>query len=265
MKKLWFIMVVVWAAISPSICFAEENANIFNLEELTIQIMPEFAYHPNDQQKENPPVLIGYHGYMVNNSDQPQRGQIEIPLPMADEEVQIGYVADYSSDLKNVYELEYALDRKQGVITWTTSEEIQPQERYKFVIEFYSDALTVQQAKKSLKYQFTSFADIGLLNVVVTKPDKAKNMRLTPEANDRSHADGENTFSYLFQDVKAGDEKSFSLQYERSEEKPDLELMATEKITKEKKWNNLAVGAFSGVSLLSASAIVILIKKRKKN
>ena len=144
------------------------------MEELSIKIMPEFAYHPNDEKKEHPPLLIGYQGTMLNQSEQPQKGQIEIPLPMDDKNFRIGYVADYSSDLSKVYEIEYIIDQEKGTISWTTSEEIQPNEVYKFVVEYYTDKIKVEKEKKSLAYQFKSFADIGLFNVSFIQPLKQK-------------------------------------------------------------------------------------------
>ncbi|MFC4801149.1 hypothetical protein ACFPA1_17520 [Neobacillus sp. GCM10023253] len=264
MKKIMLIIGILFIIVSPSTCYAEEEQNIFSLEELTIQVMPEFAFHPNDKEKDHPPLLIGYHGTMVNDSDQAQIGQIEIPLPMNEKGFRIGYVADYSADLKQVYEMEYRINRERGTISWTTSQEIGPHERYKFVIEFYTNSLNVNNDKKFLSYRFKSFVDIGLVNVNFTKPSKAKKMKLTPAPKEQSHADGEEKFAYHFQDVKAGDEKSFNLQYERSETKSVMELSKTDGRMEEKTSNNLALGAFGGISLLSAAALTVLIRKRNK-
>jgi len=269
MKKHLFIFSMVLALMCPSISFAE-NKPIFSMEELTIQVMPEFAYHPNDQKKDHAPLLIGYQGSLVNNSDQPQKGQIEIPLPMEAKNFRIGYVADYSVDLQKAYEIEYIIDSEKGTISWTTSEEIAPKERYKFVIEYYTDSLKVHKEKKSLSYQFKSFTDIGLVNVTFTQPSKAKKMQLMPAPEEKqNHADGDNTFSYLFQNVKAGEEKSFTLTYERSETKPTTELTNNKNSEKQEKKENkittgLALGAFCGVSVLSLGALTILIRNRKK-
>lgn len=266
MKKYLFIVSIIWAFMYPSVSFAESN--ILNMEELTIQVMPEFAYHPNDQQKDHPPLLIGYQGSMVNNSDQPQKGQIEIPLPMGEKNFRIGYVADYSSDLRKSYEIEYTIDRDKGTISWTTSEKIGPNERYKFVIEFYTDNLEVNKAKKTFAYQFKSFADIGLVNVTFTEPSKAKKFKLSPDPDEnQNHGEAANTFSYLFQGLKAGEEKNFTLTYERSEEKLSTELLndsAEVKGNENKKSTSIAIGAFSGISVLSVAALTILIRNRRK-
>jgi hypothetical protein len=269
MKKYLLIVSFILAFICPSISFAE-NQPILSMEELTIQVMPEFAYHPNDQKKAHPPLLIGYQGSMVNNSDQPQKGQIEIPLPMKEKNFRIGFVADYSSDLKKAYEIEYVIDREKGTISWTTSEEIAPKERYKFVIEYYTDSLKVNKEKKSLTYQFKSFVDMGLVNITFTQPSKAKKMKLSPAPEEKQNHGGANdTFTYLYQGVKAGEEKNFTINYDRLETKPTTELMSekhSSEVTQKgnKISNSLAVGAFSGISVLSIGALSILIRNRKK-
>lgn len=258
----------MFAFMFPSISFAESKS-ILSMEELSIQVMPEFAYHPNDKEKNHPPLLIGYQGSMVNNSDQPQQGKIEIPLPMEMENFRIGYVADYSIDLSKAYEIEYIMDPEKGTISWTTSEEIGPNERYKFVIEFYTDSIEAKQEKKSLQYQFKSFADIELVSVTFTQPKKAEKVKISPAPKDKqNHGNEENTYSYLFHDVKAGAVKNFVLNYVRSESKPASELMNEQTVDVEinnKTSDRLAIGTFSGLGVLSAVALTILIRKRKRN
>ncbi|QCJ43805.1 hypothetical protein FAY30_18805 [Bacillus sp. S3] len=269
MKKYLFIVSIILLFMYPAISYAE-NESILKMEELSIQIMPEYAFHPNDQKKDHAPLLIGYQGAMINNSNQSQKGQIEIPLPMKEKNFRIGYVADYSSDLRNAFEIEYVIDREKETISWTTTEEIAPKERYKFVIEFYTDSLKVNRTKKSLSYDFKSFADIGLVNITVTQPSKAKKIKLTPAPDEKqNHWEGTNTSSYLFQDVKAGNEKNFTITYERSETKPTTELTINKtpqelKENKEKKTTSLAVAAFGGVSVLAVTALAVLFRNRKK-
>lgn len=271
MKKILLIIFGILLMINPAISDAEEKQNILSMEELTIKIMPEFAYHPNDASTEHPPLLIGYQGTMLNHSDQPQKGQIEIPLPMEEKNFRIGYVADYSSDLSKVYEIEYIMDKEKGTVSWTTSEEIQPNEVYKFVVEFYTDALAVDKDKKSLEYQFKSFADIGLFNVSFVEPQKAKNFHLNPAPEkNKTHADEEGVHSYNFQGLKAGEEKSFTLAYERSETKPSIELMEKQEEPADKteksrgNSNILSVAAFSVVGLIAAIVLIFIIKRNGK-
>ncbi len=250
----------------PSISYAE-NESILSMEELSIQIMPEYTYHPNDKKKDHPPLLIGYQGTMVNNSDEPQKGQIEIALPMNHKNFRIGYVADYSANLQKAYEIEYSIDREKGTISWTTSEEIKAKDRYKFVIEFYTDDIKVNGKKKSLTYDFTSFADIALVNVSFIQPFKAKNMELTPApVEEQNHSEGNKTVSYLFQGVKVGETKSFTLNYLRSESKPTVEVEQAS--TTKKKENQqspyLTIGVVSGISVLAFGTFLLVRRNRKK-
>jgi hypothetical protein len=256
--------------LNPLIIAAEENQNILSMEELSIKVMPEFAYHPNDVKKEHPPLLIGYQGNMRNQSEQPQIGQIEIPLPIKNKNFRIGYVADYSSDLSKVYEIDYILDQEKGTISWTTSEEIKPKDVYKFVVEFYTDNIMVEKAKKSLSYQFNSFTDIGLFNVSFIEPLKAEKVVLDPAPEEKNtHGDEKGVHSYFYQGIKAGEEKSFTLTYERKETTPTVEMMEKQEQqpldTMENKKNPaiLSVAAVSGIGLIAAGAFAFLMRRKR--
>lgn len=259
--------------LSPSVTAGEENQNILTMEELSIKVMPEFAYHPNDEKKEHPPLLIGFQGTMRNLSEQPQKGQIELPLPMEEKNFQIGYVADYSSDLSKVYEIEYIIDQEKGTISWTTSEEIQPNDVYKFVVEFYTDTIMIEKEKKSLSYQFKSFTDICLLNISFIEPLQAKQVVLNPAPEEKkTHADEKGIYSYFSQGIKAGEEKSFTLTYERNEARPTIELMETQgqppidTVEDEKDPAIFSIAAVSGAGVLAAGVFTYLSKrKRRKN
>lgn len=270
MKKFLFMIIMSLFIINPSVMAAKETQNILSMEELTIKVMPEFAYHPTDEKKEHLPLLFGYQGTMLNHSDQRQKGQIEIPLPSEEKNLRIGYVADYSSDLSKIYEIEYIIDKEKGMISWTTSEEIQPNEVYKFVIEFYTDSLQVEKEKRTLSYHFKSFADIGLLNVSFIEPFGAKKVVLDPKPYEKqAHADEEGVYSFNFQGVKVDEEKRFTFTYERTKTTPTFELM--NKPEKEIKYVNeeedsafVSIAAFSVVGLAAAGALLLLTKRKRK-
>jgi len=208
---------------------------------------------------------------MRNKSEQPQRGQIEIPLPVDDKNFRIGYVADYSSDLSKVHEIEYILDQEKGTISWTTSEEIKPNDAYKFVIEFYTDTIKVEKEKKTVSYQFKSFTDIGLFNVSFIEPLEAIKVVLEPAIEKKStHADEEGVHSYFFQGLKAGEEKSFTLSYEREETTPTFELMEKQEqqqldtLDSEKSPAIFSIAAVSGIGLMAAGASAFLMKRKRE-
>ncbi|MFJ5758387.1 hypothetical protein ACIQAA_04345 [Neobacillus sp. NPDC093182] len=274
MKKLLLninILLCFFLVFNPSIIAGEENQNILTMEELSIKVMPEFAYHPNDVKKEHPPLLIGYQGTMRNLSEQPQKGQIELPLPMEEKNFRIGFAADYSSDLSKVYEIEYIIDQEKGTISWTTSEEILPKDVYKFVVEFYTDTIMVEKEKKTLSYQFKSFTDIGLFNISFIQPLQAKKTVLNPAPEEKkTHADEEGVYSYFFQGIKAGEEKSFTLTYERNETKPAIEVMEKqdqqpiETVNNEKNPAIHSIAAFSGAGLLITGAFTYFVKSKRR-
>ncbi len=266
MKQLFTITVIlICSLLLPSISSAEDQSAPLKMEELSIKVLPEFAFHPSDQKKAHPPLLIGYQGTLVNQLDHAVEGKIEIPLPTKEANFRVGYAADYSSDLKTVHELNYELDKQTGTISWKTSEKIEPQQRYKFIIEYYTDNLKTDENKRSLFFKFKSFADIDLVTIDVTQPYKAGKLKLTPAPAENKHSDGENSAAYFFQNVKKGDVKSFTLKYTRNETEPTLDLLK-EKAAKEKKPENrhyAEIAGFSGLVLVLALAGILFFRLKK--
>lgn len=264
MKPIFTITVfLLCSLLLPSISSADDTAAPLKMEELSIKILPEFAFHPKDQKKAHPPLLIGYQGTLVNQTDHSVEGKIEIPLPVSDLNFRIGYAADYSSDLKTAHKLNYELDKQKGTIAWKTTEKIDPQQRYKFIIECYTDSLKVNKTKRSLIYKFTSFADIDLLTIDVSQPYKAGKLKLSPAPAQNSHNEDGEAATYFFQNVKKGDEKSLTLSYERNEVKPTMDLL-TEKAAKGKKTEShhyAVIGSISGLGLALAGILFFRLKK----
>lgn len=263
------------ALMMPSTALAQEKeGSLLKLEELNVQVMPEFANHPNDKETEQPPLLIGYQGSMINQSPKAQTGKIEIPLPVSEENFRIGFAADYSSDLSQMYEIEYELDLKKGTIAWETSRQIEPNDQYKFVIEYYTDAINVKNNTKTLDYSFKSFADITLVNVTVLEPMKSSNVKLSPPATEAPHENpyGLKMHTYQIKGMKAGEEKNFSLAYDRKETKTTSVLMEeaggqsvpAKAVKTEKAPLGLTIAGISAASLLAAGLLILLLKRRQR-
>jgi len=263
------------ALMMPSTALAQEKeGSLLKLEELNVQVMPEFANHPNDKKSEQPPLLIGYQGSLINKSPNAQTGKIEIPLPVTEKNFRIGFAADYSSDLSQMYEIEYELDLKKGTISWETSRQIEPNDQYKFVIEFYTDAIKAENEMKTLDYTFKSFADISLVNVTVLEPMKSSNVKLSPPATEAPHENpyGLKMHTYQIKGMKAGEKKSFSLAYDRKETKTTNELMeeaggqsVPAKAAKtEKTPLGLTIAGVSAASLLAAGMMILFLKRRQR-
>lgn len=276
MKKsilTWIGMMILLFSL-PDYTNAENQAAILKMEELKVQVMPEYANHPKDKEKSQPSLLIGYHGTLINPTDRPVKGEIEIPLPMGEDEFRIGFVADYNRDLTELNEIEYEMDKKNRTISWETSEDIQPNEPYKFVIEYYTNQLVVNSETKKLSYQFKSFADIGLVSVVFLEPLKSESFQLTPSAD--SHQEngyGMNMFLYQIQGMKPDVTKEIQLEYKRKETKTTMEIMeemtgnpehAEKAIQKNETlpiWLILTV--VGGVSAFAAILLIFFMKRKK--
>lgn len=257
----------------PAQAGAETKSNLLNMEELTIQVMPEYSYHPKDKKK-NPPLLVGYHGALKNNAEEAQKGQVVIPLPMDEKNFRIGYVADYSRDLTEMNEIEYELDKKTGTLSWETSEEIQPQEIYKFVIEYYTDSIKEKDGTKTLTYDFENFADIGLLNLIFVEPLNSESFKLEPASEQQQkNSYNMNMFLYQAQGMKPGEEKNIKLEYKRSDTRTTAEILedmagdarkaGTVKQNDEKMPLWLVITVVGSVTVLAAVLLIFLMKRKK--
>lgn len=273
MKKIQMLLAlcVLLLPISGGTLAAEKN--VLKMEELTVQVMPEYSYHPKDKKKKTVPLLVGYHGALKNDAVEPQKGQVVIPLPMDEKNFRIGYVADYSRDLTEMNEIEYELDKEKGTISWETSEEIQPQEIYKFVIEYYTDSIKEKSGTKSLAYEFKSFAEIGLMNLIFIEPLKTDSFKLKPEAEQhQKNSYNMNMFLYQRQGMKPNVEMKIALDYKREEAKTTAEIMedmagdskkaGTVKKNTEKMPLWLVISVISGITAAAAVLLIFFMKKK---
>ncbi|MDF1506811.1 hypothetical protein PZE06_01305 [Robertmurraya sp. DFI.2.37] len=274
MRRLSFLWTFVFclSLMVTGSASAEETKDSLKMEELTVQILPEYSYHPKDKEGKRPPLLVGYHGSLLNNTDKAQKGKIQIPLPTKEKNFKIGFVADYSADMRDMYEIEYELDEKEGFISWETSEEIQPQELYRFVIEYYTDSI-VDGDKKTLDFHFESFADIGLMNLIFVEPLKTESFKLEPEAEThQKNSYNMNMFLYQVQGMKKGEEKSIKLEYERADDRTTTKIMeemagsagmqqASVRNNEEKIPTWLIITVISVITVMSTILLVYFLKK----
>lgn len=277
MKKKSFIWTIIFSLLFtvPGFVSAEDSKTPLQMEELTIQVLPEYSYHPDDKKKDHPSLLVGYHGALKNNTEKPQKGQIEIPLPVGEKNFKIGFVGDYSTDLTEMYDIEYELNKETGIISWETSEEIGPQEIYKFVIEYYTDGIKESKGKNTFQYSFKSFTDIGLMNLIFVEPLKTESFKLDPAAEShQKNSYSMNMFVYQTQGMKPGDEKNIKVEYERAEEMTTGEIMeemasahavqpvATKNEEKMSLWKIISI--VGGITLAAVIILIFLLKRRTK-
>lgn len=257
----------------PGLAEAEAKPDVLNMEELTIQVMPEYSYHPKDKKK-NPPLLVGYHGALKNNAEQPQKGQVVVPLPMDEKNFRIGFAGDYSRDLTEMNEIEYELDQEKGTISWETSEEIQPGEIYKFVIEYYTDSISEKDGTKELAYDFTNFTEIGLLNLIFVEPLNSESFKLEPASEQQQkNSYNMNMFLYQSQEMKAGEAKNIKLEYKRTDDRTTAEIMedmagdakkaGTVKQNDEKMPLWLVITVVGSITIIAALLLIFFMKRQK--
>lgn len=271
--KLIMSFILLFIFQLPGLAEAEANPDVLNMEELTIQVMPEYSYHPKDKKK-NPPLLVGYHGALKNNAEQPQKGQVVVPLPMDEKNFRIGFAGDYSRDLTEMNEIEYELDQEKGTISWETSEEIQPGEIYKFVIEYYTDSISEKDGTKKLAYDFTSFTEIGLLNLIFVEPLNSESFKLEPASEQQQkNSYNMNMFLYQSQGMKAGEAKNIKLEYKRTDDRTTAEIMedmagdakkaGTVKQNDEKMPLWLVITVVGSITIIAALFLVFFMKRQK--
>lgn len=271
--KLIMSFILLFIFQLPGLAEAEANPDVLNMEELTIQVMPEYSYHPKDKKK-NPPLLVGYHGALKNNAEQSQKGQVVVPLPMDEKNFRIGFAGDYSRDLTEMNEIEYELDQEKGTISWETSEEIQPGEIYKFVIEYYTDSISEKDGTKKLAYDFTSFTEIGLLNLIFVEPLNSESFKLEPASEQQQkNSYNMNMFLYQSQGMKAGEAKNIKLEYKRTDDRTTAEIMedmagdakkaGTVKQNDEKMPLWLVITVVGSITIIAALFLIFFMKRQK--
>lgn len=271
--KLMLALILILIFQLPDKGSAETKTDVLNMEELTIQVMPEYSYHPKDK-KNNPPLLVGYHGALKNNAQEAQKGQVVIPLPMDEKNFRIGFVADYSRDLTEMNEIEYELDKESGTISWETSEEIQPQEIYKFVIEYYTDSIKEKEDAKTLAYAFKNFTDIGLFNLIFVEPLNTESFKLEPASEQhQKNSYNMNMFLYQSQGMKPGEEKKITVEYKRADDRTTAEIMedmagdakkaGTVKQNEEEMPLWLVITVIGSVTAAAAVLLIFIMRKKK--
>ena len=245
------------------------------LEQLIIQILPEHTYHPNDEERDSPPLLVGYHGTIKNLADEPRKYQINVPLPVESNHFRLGFVGAAGIEKEEITEIEYEFDEETGIISWETSEEIAPDSSYKFVIEFYTAGITESGEKKKLDYRFNSFTDIGLVHLIFVEPLETENFKLSPEpAMQQTNSSNLNMYSYIFRNVGTGENISVQLEYDRKEKRTTKEIIASMTDSGEVQsdkgvkagrmpgWKTAA--AIDGVTLPAAAVLVLVLWRRSR-
>jgi hypothetical protein len=265
MKKYVYIFVYLFF-----VCFAHPavaQENVFTLEKGLIQVMPEYANHPNDPTNE-PSVLIGMHLSFRNVSDRAQKGVIVIPLPTKEQGFKIGYVAQYVNDEPK--EIDYALDQEKGYMSFEVDKDIQPNDRYDVVIEYYTKNITLEKKKRAITYTYHHLLPIGHMKIVFYQPLGANDFKIAPSPQYyEENTYGMGMYLYEFTKMKQGDIKTFHITYSREDMRTTYELLNEYHGNGKEKENNTLPPMWTasivvGGSLLSVTTMIITLHKRRE-
>lgn len=218
LKKLLALLVIT--SFISNITFKNVNAEgafqagQFPYKQMQIQVMPEFDY-PEKWQKDQPSLLVGQYGTIVNKSGNDFDGKIEIKVPTKEKSFQVYLVAEFPSESKPEVQRPYDVDKANGIISWKPKSPIKNNETYKFVVEYYSNPIAMKDTK-SFAYHFTPPADIDQLDVIFYAPINAKNIKFDPQPQNTSKSEyGEDIYYYSYKNVKKDNRVNYRMSYKK--------------------------------------------------
>ncbi len=279
MKK-WVILVFVilfgtnfgiWEANAEGGFKAEK----FEYKEMQIQIMPEFDY-PENWPKDEPSLLVGYYGTVINKSGTDFNGTIELPLPMKDKDFSVYLVAEFPDANKPEVQRPYKLDRNKGVLTWDPGTAIKKDEEYRFVVEYYVNPFSMKGADKSFSFQYTPQAETEKLDVIIYNPLNAKDFNIEPKTQNISKSEyGQELYHYQYTNAEKGKPLKYTASYKKEGNESSLSIIskmnppsdenhgetATKQVAKnngERPLINTSGAIIIGVSIIIAGIFIFL-------
>lgn len=208
--------------------FAEANREFpvgqFHYTELSIQVMPEFTT-PKGWPINQPAVLIGYHGKLINKTGQSYSGTIEVSIPTKEKNFTIGYLAQYSDQDEEFIELKSEMNLEQGIIRWKPTKPIEQDQIYEFVIEYYfipkkDGGLTF------FSYSLTPETKIENTNILIYQPVGASQFNISPITDYRSTNDyGVPIYIYQYKNLAQDQKKLFQISYIKKGTKTTLDYI----------------------------------------
>jgi len=201
-----------------------QAAENFPYSDMQIQVMPEFD-NPTGWNEEQPSLLVGYYGTIVNKSGDDYDGVIEFPIPLDTPDFQLYLAAEFQADDQPEVQLAYEIDQEKGVVSWKPTKPIKKDESYQFVIEYYANPFTVAE-QKSFTYQFEAKSVFEKIDVLFLAPFNSEEFKINKEDASISKSEyGEEIYQYGFKDVKVGDVFDFAVSYKKKDNKPTLAVI----------------------------------------
>lgn len=229
-KKVFQLLFILIVMNTSYVAVITAEKFIFNSEEfpyieLQVQVMPEFDL-PVDWPLDEPGILVGYYGTIVNNSGADFEGEIEIFLPVNEKAFEVDYVADYP--FKNDPEVQrgFTINKERGSISFTPSYSIPKGELYHFVIEYFSNPIVQENGTKKFTYTFNAMANIDETKIIFYAPLNAKDFTVDHETSFRQETSyGMELFLYEYKNLGINEQLSFDVSYIKPDHVTTLELM----------------------------------------
>jgi hypothetical protein len=207
---------------------AEEifDSEKFQYKEMQIQVMPEFDY-PENWPKDEPSVLVGYYGTIVNKSGKDFNGSLQFPLPVKDKDFSVYLIAEFPEDTKPEVQRPYKIDEKTGMVTWEPGKPIKKDESYDFVIEYYANPYEVDGANKKFSFEFNPQTEIEKLDVIFYSPMNSKDVKIEPSpANTTKSEYGQELNHYQYTNVKQGEAVKYTASYSKEGNESALSIIS---------------------------------------
>lgn len=251
MFKKWMAIILTftfssWVVLNNAQAAEAFEAEKFPYTEMQIQLMPEFDY-PDNWPKDEPSLLVGYYGKIVNESGKDFSGTLEFPLPVKDRNFSVYLIAEFPEDNKPEVQRPFKIDKEKGVVTWEPGTPIKSKASYNFVIEYYANPFSTKGADKQFDFEFIPAADIEKLDVIVYNPLESKEFSLEPAPLSKTKSEyGQELNHYQYTKVKSGKAVSYTASYKKEGNESSLSIIGKMNPPNDEDHNGTAAAGQTG-------------------
>lgn len=198
---LFLLCSIAWGAGEP-----------LRMTKLEVQVMPEFV-RPADWPADQPSLLTGVYGTLVNKGTKSFSGSIVLKVPKV-KGTSVHLVGEFKDGKGPEAQVEYEWQADQGTISWKPIQPIEPNKPYFFVVEYYSNPFTMNEKERKFDFQFGSNYDIDDVQFYFYKPMQSVGFQLSePHQQELVNEMGQEIYQIQGGAFKSGNERLLSVQY----------------------------------------------------
>jgi len=214
-------IIIIAVSYPPWLVMAGEDTHLV-YEDLTIHLMPQYA-EPEEWETDEPTVLVGIHGTLVNESEEPFSNEIRIPLPYEEPGFQFSQAGEMQQE-EPIENVETTLEEASGEIVWQSDQVIEPGDYYHFLIEYY-----FIPEQKDISYKFSYLyeleRDAKMLSMLLFEPFGAKNFMVSLDDGHVTNIQGIPAHVFDFGEVGAGTLIEATAAYDKEDNATTVEAM----------------------------------------